>query len=468
MVHVFKNDYNEYHYSVDDLRSIGENIIKNFRKNRNYIKSLISKDNKDFKQIFKFHRLLDSANIKKESTKKLIEMYKKTSDYYSQLLNRSHIIEGFSLTYDVEIKNAIESYLKGNKIARKPEEVFNILTTPEKSSFMLEEGRDLLGILAFIQSDKQLLNLFKSESQGSIIFMLKGFPKLHKALEEHRKNYYWIKNFYAGAKELKLNYFVSELKSMVLKGSDAKKLISEQQVRLKRLVSEKKSLWKKLSLPSEAKGMIELSNQLGQWQDDRKKQVLQSIHYLDALLLEIGRRHGIKDEFMRYLLPYEVTGQFLKKIDNDFLEERKKGCIIIAEGNAKGLVTEVLTGKDCAKFREMLEDHKTREFKEISGICASQGKATGKARVCKSHADILKFREGEVLVAPMTRPEYLPAMKKAAAIVTDEGGITSHAAIVSRELKIPCVVGTRVATKVLKDNTAVEVNANHGSVKVLD
>ena len=68
----------------------------------------------------------------------------------------------------------------------------------------------------------------------------------------------------------------------------------------------------------------------------------------------------------------------------------------------------------------------------------------------------------------MTRPEYLPAMKKSLAIVTDEGGITSHAAIVSRELKIPCIIGTKTATQVLKDGDLVQVNANHGQVTVLD
>ena len=65
----------------------------------------------------------------------------------------------------------------------------------------------------------------------------------------------------------------------------------------------------------------------------------------------------------------------------------------------------------------------------------------------------------------MTDPRYVPAMKKAAAIVTDEGGITCHAAIVSRELKKPCIIGTKIATKVLKDGDEVEVDAEKGVVK---
>ena len=68
-------------------------------------------------------------------------------------------------------------------------------------------------------------------------------------------------------------------------------------------------------------------------------------------------------------------------------------------------------------------------------------------------------------MTPMTRPEFLPLMKKAKAIITDEGGITCHAAIVSRELGIPCIIGTKIATKVLKDNDLVEVDAEKGIVR---
>ena len=67
----------------------------------------------------------------------------------------------------------------------------------------------------------------------------------------------------------------------------------------------------------------------------------------------------------------------------------------------------------------------------------------------------------------MTTPEFVPAMLKAAAIITDEGGITCHAAIVAREMKKPCIIGTKIATKVLKDGDLVEVNADNGVVKLV-
>jgi pyruvate,water dikinase len=79
-----------------------------------------------------------------------------------------------------------------------------------------------------------------------------------------------------------------------------------------------------------------------------------------------------------------------------------------------------------------------------------------------------KISEGDILVSVSTSPQLLPAMKKASAFITDMGGITSHAAIVSRELKKPCVVGTKIATQVLRDGDIVEVDANKGVINILN
>lgn len=100
----------------------------------------------------------------------------------------------------------------------------------------------------------------------------------------------------------------------------------------------------------------------------------------------------------------------------------------------------------------------------LSGIPASPGCGKGIAKVLKDASEIGKINAGDVLVAPMTSPDYVPAMKKAEAIVTDQGGQTSHAAIVSRELGIPCIVGTKEATKVLNNHQLVTVDGTKGQV----
>jgi pyruvate,water dikinase len=124
-------------------------------------------------------------------------------------------------------------------------------------------------------------------------------------------------------------------------------------------------------------------------------------------------------------------------------------------------------GKEFTEAKPMVEEKKAEQGKVeiiLKGLPASPGIAAGKARVLRGPEEIKRVRSGDILVTAMTSPDYVPAMKKAAAIVTDEGGITSHAAIVSRELGVPCVVGTGSATKVIKDDMEVTVDGRSGLV----
>ncbi len=100
----------------------------------------------------------------------------------------------------------------------------------------------------------------------------------------------------------------------------------------------------------------------------------------------------------------------------------------------------------------------------LEGSAASPGYASGKVTIIHSAAEISKIKQGNILVTEMTNPDFVPAMRKASAIVTDEGGVTSHAAIVSRELGIPAVVGTRLATSILKDGETITINGYNGQV----
>jgi phosphoenolpyruvate synthase/pyruvate phosphate dikinase len=104
----------------------------------------------------------------------------------------------------------------------------------------------------------------------------------------------------------------------------------------------------------------------------------------------------------------------------------------------------------------------------IRGTIALKGVVQG--RVVKVHGkgDLIKVKDGDILVAKVTMPDYSPAMKVAAAFVTEEGGITSHAAIIARELKKPCIVGTGNCMRMLNEGDLVEVDANNGIVRKLN
>jgi phosphohistidine swiveling domain-containing protein len=120
-----------------------------------------------------------------------------------------------------------------------------------------------------------------------------------------------------------------------------------------------------------------------------------------------------------------------------------------------------------------IEEYKFESFAavndimELKGQAAYLGNAKGIARIVKNRKQVEKVKMGDILVSPMTTPDFISAMKKAAAFVTDEGGIVCHAAIVAREMKKPCILGTKIATQVLRDGDLVEVDANHGIVKIL-
>jgi len=102
--------------------------------------------------------------------------------------------------------------------------------------------------------------------------------------------------------------------------------------------------------------------------------------------------------------------------------------------------------------------------KLLTGKPASPGLVSGKVRHIPTAKDIARVKQGEIMVTSMTTPDFVPAMKKAAALITDKGGQTSHAAIVSRELGLPCIVGTKTATKVLKPGKIVTINGKTGEI----
>ena len=106
-----------------------------------------------------------------------------------------------------------------------------------------------------------------------------------------------------------------------------------------------------------------------------------------------------------------------------------------------------------------------KNIKVLKGLSACKGKVKGRVKIITHSNQLKKIKKGDVFVAKYTFPNFTPKMIISSAVITDEGGLTSHAAIISREYNIPCVVGTKNATSVLKDGDLVEVDANKGVVK---
>jgi phosphohistidine swiveling domain-containing protein len=162
--------------------------------------------------------------------------------------------------------------------------------------------------------------------------------------------------------------------------------------------------------------------------------------------------------------PKEIFKLKERKLNKDEITEIKKRLngyfILDSHLYTKDKLNGILE-KNNIKLEKCKEDN----IDEVKGKAAFKGKVTGKARVILYKSDLNKLMSEEILVTEMTSPEYVPFLKKVKGIVTDEGGIVCHASIVSRELKIPCIVGTKVASKVFKTGDLVEVDAEKGIVR---
>jgi len=184
-----------------------------------------------------------------------------------------------------------------------------------------------------------------------------------------------------------------------------------------------------------------------------------------------GRRDSIMIDFAnsvindRQVNPFFLSLDEIKKRDDvkKKSKDRKNGFLFY-----KG---EIILSKEIPNFLEsqdiILKDPEIKDTSEIRGAIAQKGIVKGIVKIVYTEDELNKINKGDILVTPMTRPEFIPVMRKTGAIVTDEGGVVCHAAIVAREMKKSCIIGTKIATKVLKDGDLVEVDANIGVVKII-
>jgi phosphohistidine swiveling domain-containing protein len=194
--------------------------------------------------------------------------------------------------------------------------------------------------------------------------------------------------------------------------------------------------------------------------------------FLELALVDVGREIGVDGEIILNSVFSEARDYLEKKKISSRLvsqvKSRQNHCFYLCD--FEGQKEHILSGEQEVEkiFRDVF-DRGVSDARGLKGVPAYPGSVKGIVKVLITDFSTAKqdIPDGRVIVAVHTNPEYAALLRKAKAIVTDEGGILSHAAIISRELKIPCVIGTKIATKVLKDGDLVEVNANDGIVKII-
>jgi phosphohistidine swiveling domain-containing protein len=208
--------------------------------------------------------------------------------------------------------------------------------------------------------------------------------------------------------------------------------------------------------------------QCGIFLRNRMKELCQQLWYhFDPIAIRLASYLSLsRDEFFT-LTPNEVLNSIAagkQSVSQSEIEKRQKGFIT-------GFIDKeffLLTGDVVNELEGYFNTNVPKNILEFKGNVACKGNAKGVVRIIRNKDDFVKFKQGEILVTSMTTPDFILVMKKSAAIITDEGGLSCHAAIMSRELHTPCIIGTRIATKVLKDGDVIEIDTNKGVVKILN
>jgi phosphohistidine swiveling domain-containing protein len=340
------------------------------------------------------------------------------------------------------VTNYLIDYLKEKagdvqKNPISPFDAFHILSSPLKSSIWAQEREELL-----------------------LIFKLKNQEIREKKLAAHAKKYEWLEYGLQG-KVLDINYFKNEFKKLSV---EKKQISFVDQVR--NIMTKQKEVIKKYHIhPSHQKIFKIIQNSFYTRLYSKDAQFF-GYYCMEPILREFGRRTALTLEQVRFLAHRDFKQALL--LDKDFsriASERQKYSLFICDkGN-----TQYFSGEQAKKIRKKLkfvsEKEDLSQTETLQGQPAYKGKVTGKVKIINSIPEMAKMHAGNILVSHMTNPGIVPAMKIAAGIVTDLGGITCHAAIIARELKRPCVIGTKIATKVFKDGDLVEVDANKGMVR---
>lgn len=252
--------------------------------------------------------------------------------------------------------------------------------------------------------------------------------------------YFWIRNSY---------HSVHHLTQEEVKTEISKKL------------NKTKSKTKKTTDPTSISShLLQIGKDMVLMQDKRKEIMMRAAYYLHQHLKSVGKKHKLTPSMMTQSLasealrlPKNIT-QFKKN-----LKLRQLSCTITGS-----------LGQGIQVYARQTFFPKGAHIKtslEIRGKAACGGKAVGRAKIISRLDSLPRVNHGDVIVSPMTSPDFMSAIRRCVAIVTDFGGITCHAAIVSREFNIPCVIGTKNATEKISDGDLVEVNADNGIVKVI-
>jgi phosphohistidine swiveling domain-containing protein len=390
-------------------------------------------DENDFarheEQLVQFPELIErQLNFIEDQSKKLIEI--------SEKLGKNNDLESFQMWHKAYVE-----FLPTLGIVVAPERVL-----ARKLKEFLSE--DKFSAISFSDETATAFEL------KSLLTIARGDyveEELNKLIDEHAKKYDWLGNKWMTYNPFTHDGFIERIESMKGKAGE----------QLSELIKTRGDMEKRLqeileTLTSDQKKLVAQYRRLLYWRTGRGEAAALSCSLTLPLFTWIGNQIGLnRAQVVKYsfeeISQLQKTGQKVKNPD-----ERKLFNAEMINGNLN-----VVWNPDAKP------EGKKEAVDSFPGTIANKGFVRGVVRIIHDLPDLKNFKEGEILVAASTNPNMVTAMQKAAAYVTDVGGLTSHAAIISRELNIPCLIATKIATKVLKNGDEIEVDADKGIVKVL-
>lgn len=433
---LIENGTCEYFLYDEEIKNLGDSFLKKLEKNSSQTKIYIKNLQLHGERLLNFAQAIDLS----KSNETLAAYLKQYEILYSRLLvfGWPLVIVGEPVLIR-EIKNSLEKIISG--VAER-DRVFHIISNPVFSSYTTRERIDLIKLA------------LKTKSRNAA----------DEVLKKVAKKYQWTCFDYTGPAHTQ-EYFADELKALLKNNrEELKKELREILERPRKAKIALNAIFKKYNFPKELVAKIRALQDLIYLRDKRKEFLTKTHFLMEKLLDEISRREKIDKELLRWLPTEELISLVLcHKFELKKIKERIRYSAVLC-----------IHGKDKIFYKERAKKYfdltrlNGNSLREIKGVCACSGKVKARAKIILTAKDGYLLKRGEILVTTMTTVDFTPIIKKAAGIITDEGGLTSHAAVISREFKIPCVVGTRIATKKINDGDLVEMDAGNGSIKKIN
>lgn len=391
-------------------------------------------------------RVGDRINKEKLSEKSDEELSNLANDLFEGIRRMSvYLLVPISLQSHLEekLKNMLSEKVSDS---RKAEEYFQALTVSLKDNSGYFEQVDILNLAVAYK---------ESGSTDAIKTMV----------DEHAKKYGSIGVKYGIGEFWTSDDIVERLE--ILKDQSPE----DQLQHVKNLPDEREKkieeIFIELNADDEFKSLVKVARLFVYLRTYRTDVISNTFANVFPLFEEMGKRKGLTRKAVIDCTPNEIISMNFPSAG--YIASRAES-FICKSINGKTYYT---FGEPAKKLKEELESRigggETDEtLSELKGMVAFKGKVQGKAKIILDNTDLSKVERGDILVAAMTTPDFVPAMEKAAGFVTDEGGILCHAAIISREMKKPCVIGTKFATKILKDGDLIEADADKGIVRKIN